>query len=96
MDLIKLNGNLESPRQSKPSDFPAVGPTGPEGMASGAGQLVKLTESQESPRSTQDGGDQTPSDWSKDTWKVGKSFSEAGTSVKAMCSVDFETGKHSC
>ena len=92
-DLVKLNGALESPRQCKPSDFPAVGPTGPEGMASGAGQLVKQTAEQIAPRSVQDNGDQTPSNWSKDTWKVGKSSSEAGTSVSFKGSVDLKCGQ---
>jgi hypothetical protein len=40
MELIKLGGNLESPRDSKPSDYPSVG-SGSAGESSGAGQLVK-------------------------------------------------------
>jgi hypothetical protein len=95
-DLTKLGGNLESPRQCKPSDFPAVGPSGPEGSSSGAGQLVKMSEEQESPRSTQDGGDQTPSNWSKDTWKVSKSTGGQGTSVSFKGNVDLKDGKHCC
>ena len=92
-DLIKLGGNLESPRQCKPSDFPMTGGSGPAGMASGAGKLVELSEEQESPRRVQDDGDQTPSHWGKDVWKVGKSSSEAGTSVKApRMQIDLETG----
>ena len=96
MELVKLSGNLESPRQCKPSDFPGVGPTGAAGSASGAGQLVKMSEAQESPRSTQDSGDQTPSVWGKADWKVGKSTGGGGTSVKTSYSVDLETGKHTC
>ena len=96
MELVKLGGNLESPRNSKPSDYPAVGPTGSEGSASGAGQLVKQTSEQIAPRSVQDDGDNKPSNWGKDTWKVGKSSAGAGTTVKVGCSVDFETGKHCC
>jgi hypothetical protein len=38
---VKLSNNLESPRDAKPSDFPAVGPSGAAGESSGAGQLVK-------------------------------------------------------
>ena len=95
MDLMKLGGNLESPRQCKPSDFPGVGPTGAKGEAKGAGQLVKMTKDQESPRSTQDSGDQTPSVWGKADWKVGKA-SEGSTAVKTSYSVDFESGKHTC
>jgi len=92
-DLIKLGGNLESPRQCKPSDFPMTGGSGPAGMASGAGKLVELSDEQESPRRVQDDGDQMPSNWSKDVWKVGKSSSEAGTSVKAKRDqVDLITG----
>ena len=93
MELIKLGGNLESPRQCKPSDFPAVGPSGPEGEAKGAGQLVQMSEAQESPRSTQDDGDQTPSNWSKDTWTVGKNVGGKGTSLSYKGSVDFKTGQ---
>lgn len=95
MELVKLSGNLESPRQCKPSDFPGVGPSGPEGSASGAGQLVKMSEAQESPRSTQDSGDQTPSVWCKSDWKVGKA-SQGSSAVKTSYSVDLETGKHTC
>lgn len=91
-DLVKLNGGLESPRQCKPSDFPAVGPTGPEGSSSGAGQLVKQTAEQLAPSSVQDNGDQTPSNWSKDTWKVGKSTGEQGTSVSFKGAVDLACG----
>ena len=92
-DLVKLNGGLESPRQCKPSDFPAVGPTGAEGSSSGAGQLVKQTDAQMSPRRVGDSGDQKPSVWGKDEWKVGKSSSEAGTSVSFKGSVDLKCGQ---
>ena len=93
MELIKLGGNLESPRQCKPSDFPAVGPSGPEGEAKGAGQLVQMSEAQESPRSTQDDGDRTPSNWSKDTWTVGKNVGGKGTSLSYKGSIDCKTGE---
>ena len=93
MELIKLGGNLESPRQCKPSDFPAVGPSGPEGEAKGAGQLVQMSEAQESPRSTQDDGDQTPSHWGKDTWTVGKNTDGRGTAVPIKVSVDCVSGQ---
>ena len=91
--LVKLGGNLESPRQCKPSDFPMVGPSGPEGEAKGAGQLVQMTEAQESPRSTQDDGDQTPSSWAKDTWTVGKNTDGRGTAIPIKVSVDLVTGQ---
>jgi hypothetical protein len=50
-----------------------------------------MSEEQESPRSTQDDGDQTPSKWDKDTWKVGKA-SEGSTAVSFKGSVDLEYG----
>jgi hypothetical protein len=83
MDLMKLSGNLESPRQCKPSDFPGVGPTGAKGEAKGAGELVKQSKEQVSPQDAKD-------------WKIGKSSAEAGSAVKVSASVDLETGKHSC
>ncbi len=43
-DLIKLGGNLESPRDSKATDWPNVGASGPAGQASGQNQLIKLTQ----------------------------------------------------
>ena len=58
--LIALGGNLESPRNCKPSDFAAVGPTGPAGEAKGAGQLINQTLTQEGPQHTQDDGEHTP------------------------------------
>ena len=92
MDLIKLGGNLENPRNSKPSDYPAVGPTGAEGMSSGEGALVKQTDNQWRPMGTQDNGDQTPSVWGKADWTVGKSSADAGTSVACPVSVDLKDG----
>ena len=80
MELIKLGGNLESPRDSKPSDYPAVGPSGSAGEASGEGKLVMKSADPAS-----------PSDF-----KVGQSKSEAGTSVKVSCSVNFVDGDHDC
>ena len=90
--LVKLGGNLENPRDSKPSDYPAVGPTGAEGASSGDGQLVKQTPNQWRPMGTQDSGDQTPSVWGKAEWTVGKSTGGAGTSVSCPVSVDLEKG----
>jgi hypothetical protein len=91
--LIKLGGNLESPRDSKPSDYPAIGPSGAAGEASGQDQLVKLTVNQEGPCHTEDDGDNTPSVWGKlEGISVTKSKAEAGTSVKWDCSVDFNSG----
>jgi len=52
--LVKLGGNLENPRASKPSDYPAIGPMGPEGMAEGEGKLVKQSTNQTGPRNAQD------------------------------------------
>jgi hypothetical protein len=83
MDLMKLSGNLESPRQCKASDFPGVGPTGPKGEAKGAGELVKQTKEQASPQDAKD-------------WKIGKSSAGTGSAVKVSVSVDLESGKHSC
>jgi hypothetical protein len=93
--LISLGGNLESPRNSKPSDYPAVGPSGPEGEAKGAGQLVSLTTEQEGPQHAQDEGEHTPAKWGKADWKVGTA-SEGSTSISIPYSVDFETGEHTC
>lgn len=92
--LISLNENLESPRYCKPSDFPMVGPSGSEGMASGAGKVLAQTECQEGPRHTQDGGEGTPSVWGKaEGFSVGKAKSGAST-VSSQCSVDLESGDH--
>ena len=98
-DLIKLGGNLESPRESKATDWPNVGASGPEGQASGSNQLIKQSENQCGPRHTQDSGDNTPSVWGKDgEFTVGKSKGEGGmasTSVSFKGSVNFETGEMS-
>jgi hypothetical protein len=94
--LIALGGNLEQPRDSKPSDYPAVGPTGSAGEASGAGKLVTQTEAQEGPRHTQDSGENTPSDWGKaDGFTVQKNKGEGAgqTDVKCSWSVDFDSGQ---
>jgi hypothetical protein len=93
--LVKLGGNLENPRASKPSDYPAIGPMGPEGMAEGEGKLVKQSTNQTGPRNAQDSGDQTPSVWGKDgEFPVQKNKGEGAgqTNVKCDWSVDFETG----
>lgn len=96
--LISLGGNLENPRDSKPSDYPAVGPSGAEGSSSGAGTLVKQTTNQEGPRNTQDSGDQTPSVWGKDgefsvTTSKGEGAGQSSLSYKG--SVDFNSGEMS-
>ena len=90
--LVKLGGNLETPRDSKPSDYPAVGSTGPVGdKEPGEGSLVKLSPGQERPRHTQDSGDNTPSVWGKADWTVGKA-NEGSTSISCPVSVDLEKG----
>src|SRR5208337_5306632 len=95
--LVPLGGNLEQPRMSKATDYPAVGPSGPEGMAEGAEKLVTQNTNQEGPRHTQDSGDQTPSVWGKDgEFTVGKSKGEGGmmsTAVSIKGSIDCETGQ---
>jgi hypothetical protein len=90
-DLIKLGGNLENPRDCKPSDFPEIGPTGPAGSSSGDGQLVKQTFNQEGPRHSQDDGEAE--------WTVGVSKGEGGspsTAIKISASVDLDSGEHYC
>ena len=98
MELIKLGGNLESPRDSKASDYPAVGPSGAAGMQSGAGSLVKQTMNQEGPQHSQDSGEHTQADWGKAEWTVGVNKGEGGspsTAVSIKGSVDFNTGQMS-
>jgi hypothetical protein len=95
--LIALGGNLEDPRNSKPTDWPAVGPSGAEGMASGTNQLVKQTTEQEGPMHTQDSGEHTPSVWGKADFSVSKNSGEGGmrsTAISIPCSVDFNSGQH--
>lgn len=94
--LIKLGGNLEDPRNAKASDFSAVGPMGAAGESSGAGQLVKQTLTQEGPRHTQDGGENSSSVWGKDgEFPVVKNKGEGSgqSSIKCDWGVDFETGQ---
>ena len=91
--LIALGGNLENPRDSKPSDYPAVGPSGAAGSSSGEGQLVKQSVNQEGPRHSQDDGDQTGAKWGKADWTIGKSTGGGGTSVSYKGAVDFNTGQ---
>lgn len=92
-DLIKLGGNLESPREAKATDWPNVGASGPAGQESGRNQLVKLTETQEGPMHTQDSGDNTPSVWGKvEGFAVSKSKSQS-TSVSFKGSVDLVSGQ---
>jgi hypothetical protein len=101
--LITLGGNLESPGDSKASDYPAVGPSGPAGMAMGKDKLVKQTVTQEGPQHTEDDGPgkPVPSDRSRvisENFKVSTNGGEAGTKpgeVKPLwpCGVDFEDGQ---
>ena len=97
--LVKLGGNLESPRESKPSDWPNVGASGSAGEASGAGKLISQTENQCGPRHTEDSGDNTPSKWGSDGgFTVGKSKGEGGmasTSISIKGSIDCVTGQMS-
>lgn len=94
--LIKLGGNLESPRDSKASDYPAVGPQGAAGEASGAGQLVKQTMNQEGPRHTQDSGENSPSVWGQDGGfgvQKNKGEGSGGSAVKCDWAVDLNSGQ---
>jgi hypothetical protein len=78
--LIKLGGNLENPRDSKPSDYPAVGQSGPAGQAEGADKLVVKSADPSEPSA----------------FKVGKSTAGAGTAVKNEYSVNLSSGDHDC
>jgi hypothetical protein len=97
--LIKLGGNLENPRDSKATDWPNVGASGPAGQESGANQLIKLTEAQEGPRHSQDSGENTPSVWGKvEGYTVSVSKGESGSAPSAVSikgSVDCKTGQMS-
>ena len=96
--LIKLGGNLEQPRDSKPSDYPAVGPMGAAGESSGAGKLVKQTVNQEGPRHSEDSGENTPSVGGKvDGFTVQKNKGEGAgqSSLSYKGSVDCKTGQMS-
>ena len=97
--LIALGGNLESPRESKASDWPNVGSSGSVGEASGAGKLIMQTENQCGPRHTQDSGDNTPSKWGMDGgFTVAKNKGESGSAPASMSikgSIDLETGQMS-
>ena len=93
--LVKLGGNLESPRDSKAQDWPNVGSSGSAGEASGAGKLISQTENQCGPRHTQDSGDNTPSKWGSDGgFTVAKSKSQS-TSLSIKGSIDCVTGQMS-
>jgi hypothetical protein len=95
-DLVKLGGNLEQPRDSKASDYPAIGPMGAAGESSGAGKLVTQTMQQEGPRHAQDSGENTASDWGKQegfTVSVNKGEGAGQSSIKCDWSIDFENGK---
>jgi hypothetical protein len=95
--LISLSGNLEDPRNAKASDFPAVGPMGPAGMAEGAGKLVTLTEMQEGPRHVNDSGENTPSTWGSEdkgfTVMKNKGEGVGSSSISYKGSIDCETGQ---
>src|SRR5580698_7276385 len=93
--LISLGGNLESPRNASGKDFPAVGPSGPAGMSSGANQLVKQTMEQEGPQHTQDSGVHTPSVWGKADFPVMKNKGEGvgGSMPSWSGGVDFNSGQ---
>lgn len=98
--LIALGGNLESPRESKGTDWPNVGASGPAGQESGRNKLISLTENQEGPQHTQDGGEGTPSVWGSDGgFTVMKNKGESGTAPASLSykrgGVDFETGQMS-
>ena len=97
-DLIKLGGNLEDPRNAKPTDWPNVGASGSEGESSGAGKLVTQTANQVGPRHTQDTGENTPSRWAVEGFDVAKNKGEGGmasTAVSIKGSVDLNTGEMS-
>jgi hypothetical protein len=95
--LIKMGGNLENPRDSKPSDWASVGPSGAAGSSSGAGKLVTQTLAQEGPRHTEDSGINTASVWGQVSgFEVAKNKGESGTApgaVKCDWSVDFQSGQ---
>jgi hypothetical protein len=74
--LVSLPENLEFPGKVKSSDFKVETPK--QGLAEGANQLVKAPTSPTLAR----GGD----------FKVGRSTSEEGTSVKNPNGVDFKSG----
>jgi hypothetical protein len=96
--LIELGGNLCNPAASKPSDYTVGGPSvGAAGSTpAGANKLITQTYNQESPRSTQDSGDQTPSVWGKADFPVGVSGGESylkSAAVSIPQSVDFNSGQ---
>ena len=98
--IIALGGNLENPREAKATDWPSVGPSGPEGSSSGDGKLVTQTQNQEGPRHSADSGPNTPSVWGEagKEYPVSVSKGEGGTAstaVKCDWSVDFSTGQTS-
>ena len=95
--LIALGGNLENPRDAKPSDWASVGPTGAAGSSSGEGKLVTQTQNQEGPRHSADSGPNTPSVWGEagKEYPVTVSKGEGGTAstaVKCDWSVDLSSG----
>lgn len=94
--LVSLGGNLSNPRDSKPSDYPAVGPSGAAGEKSGQDQLVKLTLNQEGPRHVADSGENTPSVWGNTGQfapQKNKGEGAGQTDVKCDWGVDFKTGQ---
>lgn len=101
--LIKLGGNLEEPRNSKPSDYPAVGPSGAAGMAMGQDKLVPMNTNQWMPMHTEDDGPGTPVPTDRSrliamNFPVSKNMGESGmkpTDVSIPGSVDLKTGQMS-
>lgn len=96
-DLIKLGGNLESPRDAKATDWPNIGSTKPKDFTAGQDQLIKLTSEQEGPRHTEDGGDGQPVPTDRGAvvakhFKVAKN-SEGNKSVSFKGSVDLKSGQ---
>lgn len=101
--LITLGGNLLEPRNSKPSDYPAVGPMGAAGMESGMDKLVPMTTNQWMPMHTEDDGPGTPvpTDRSRvisENFKVSVNGGESGMKASTItqswpCGVDLKDGQ---
>lgn len=101
--LITLGGNLLEPRNSKPSDYPAVGPMGAAGMESGMNKLVPMTTNQWMPMHTEDDGPGTPVPTDRSrviamNFPISKNGGESGMKPMAVSipgSVDLATGQMS-
>lgn len=92
--LMTVTGNKLAPVNTKASDFPDLGASGPAGMVKGKNQVIRLTETQEGPMHTQDGGSGKPSEWGKtEGFAVGQA-PKRGASVSDGCYVDLESGEH--